>query len=83
MLLWSRDLSRVRQVRVELGIRREGVVVRIKLACYRLRGVDDEDVALFEVLHESMKILKIETTASVIAAELIFAFDGREGVHHD
>jgi len=39
-------------------------------------------MALFEVLDESMKVLKVDTAACVIAAELIFAFHGREGVEN-
>ena len=56
------------QVRVKLGIRRERVVVRIKLARHRLGRVDDYDVALFKVLYEGMKVLEVDTTAGVIAA---------------
>jgi hypothetical protein len=67
VLLWWRDLSCLRQVRVKLGIRRDREVVRIKLARYRLRGVDDDDVALFKVLYEGMEILEVDTTAGVIA----------------
>lgn len=37
-------------------------------------------MALFEVLHESVKVLQVETAARVIAAELFFAFHGRERV---
>jgi len=30
--------------------------------------VDDDNVALFKVVYEGMKVLKVETTAGVIAA---------------
>jgi hypothetical protein len=43
--------------------------------------VDDDDVTLFKVFHEGMEILEVETAASVIAAELVLAFHGRECVH--
>jgi hypothetical protein len=67
LMLWVRSRT---LVRVELCIGgRRGVIVGVKLAGYGLRaGVDDDDVRLFKVLHESVEILKIETTASVIAA---------------
>jgi hypothetical protein len=38
--------------------------------------VDDDDVALFKVIDESMQVLEVETAAGVIAAELVFAFHG-------
>jgi hypothetical protein len=39
------------------------------LTWHRLRAlVDDDDMALFEMLDESMEILEVETAASVIAA---------------
>jgi hypothetical protein len=31
-------------------------------------GVDDDDMALFKMLHESMEILEVETAAGIIAA---------------
>jgi hypothetical protein len=39
------------------------------LAGYGLRaGIEDDDVGLLEMLDEGMEILKIETTAGIIAA---------------
>ncbi len=63
--LWPRNL-----VRVEFGVGgRGGKVVRIGLARYGLGArVEDDDVALFKVLDEGMKVLEVETTTGVIAA---------------
>jgi hypothetical protein len=68
--LWPRKLSRVWEVRVKLGVGQRGrEVMGICLAGDRLRAwVDDDDMALFEMLDESMKILEVETAASVISA---------------
>jgi hypothetical protein len=76
--LWPRNL-----VRVEFGVGgRGGKVVRVRLARHGLGArVEDDDVALFKVLDEGMKVLEVETTTGVIAAELVFAFHGGEGVH--
>jgi hypothetical protein len=42
----------VRDIRVKLGVgRRDCVIGGIRLTRYQLRGVDDDDMALFEMLH--------------------------------
>lgn len=43
-------------------------------------GIQDNDMALFKVLYESVKVLEVDTAACVIAAKLIFTFHGRERV---
>jgi hypothetical protein len=50
--LWPRNLGRVWEVRVKLGVgRRGGKIMWISLTRHRLRArVDDDDVALFEVV---------------------------------
>jgi hypothetical protein len=70
------------RVRVELG--RSGVRVRVKLigGWWRRAGIEDNNMALFKVLNESMKVLKVDAAACVVAAELIFAFHGRERVEN-
>jgi hypothetical protein len=80
LMLWSNKLRWGWQVRVELGVGCwGGKVVGVELAWYSL--VQHNDVALFKVLDEGMQVLEVETTAGVIAAELVFAFHGRERVH--
>jgi len=81
--LWPWELSRVWEIRVKLVVwRRSGKIVGIRLTGHRLSaGVDDDYMTLFKVLDESMEILEVETAASVIAAEFIFAFHGGERVH--
>jgi len=52
------------------------------LAGPQLRArVDNDDMALFEVLHQGMEVLEVETTARVVAAELVFAFHSGKRVH--
>jgi hypothetical protein len=79
-LLWPWHLSRVW---VKLGIGgRGGLGVGVKLVGWWLRaGIQDNDMALFKVLYESMKVLEVDTAACVIAAELIFTFHGGERVN--
>lgn len=83
LVLWPRDLRGVWQERVKLGVGcRGGKVVRIRLTLAGLGArVDDDDVALFKVVYESMQVLEVETAAGVIAAELVFAFHGGKRVH--
>jgi hypothetical protein len=83
VLLRARKLGRVGGVHVELGVgRRAGVNAGIKLARDRLRTrVEDDDVALFKVLYEGVEVLEVETAAGIVAAKLIFALHGGEGVH--
>jgi hypothetical protein len=50
---------------------------------WRLRaGIEDNNMALFKVLYESMKVLKVDIATCVIATELIFAFHGGECVEN-
>jgi len=80
LMLWSNKLRWRWQVRVELGVGCwGGKVVGVELVRYGL--VQHNDVALFKVLDEGMQVLEVETAAGVIAAELVFAFHGRERVH--
>lgn len=53
--------------------------IGVKLVGLRA-GIQDNDVALFKVLYESMKVLEVDTATCVIAAELIFTFHGGERV---
>jgi hypothetical protein len=68
--LWPRNLSRVWEVRIKLEVGRRGrEVMGICLPRHRLRAwVDDDDMALFEMLDQSMEILEVETAARVISA---------------
>lgn len=68
--MWPRNLSRVGDVRVKLGVGRRGrEVMGICLPRHRLRAwVDDDDMTLFEMLDQSMKVLEVETAARVISA---------------
>jgi hypothetical protein len=72
-LLWPGQLSRVR---VKLGIwGGSGWGVGVKLVRWLWRaGVQDNDMALFEMLYESMKVLEVDTATCVIAAKLFFTF---------
>jgi len=58
----------VRKTRIEPAIRRDGILCRITVALWLRERVDDDNVALFKVVYEGMKVLKVETTAGVIAA---------------
>jgi len=60
----------VKKTRVEPAIRRNGILCHGRIAvALRLRErVDDDNVALFKVGYEGMKVLEVETTAGVIAA---------------
>jgi hypothetical protein len=80
VFMWPRKLS---GVRVKLGVGGRGRIIGgINLTRGQLGArVDDDDMALFKVFHQGMKILEVETATGVIAAELVFAFHGRERVH--
>lgn len=41
--------------------------------------VDDDDMNLFEVLHEAMQVVYLETTAGVVLTQFVLAIEGTEG----
>lgn len=64
-------LLRLSRVRVKLGIGgRSRVGVGVKLVgWWGLRaGIENNNMTLFEVLYESMKVLKVDTAACIVAA---------------
>jgi hypothetical protein len=79
-LVW---LGQLGGVWLKLGIGGRSGVGGVKLVgwwwWWRTR-IEDNNMTLFKVLYESMKVLKVDTTARVIATEFIFAFHGRERV---
>jgi hypothetical protein len=42
--------------------------------------VDDDDMDLFEMLHEGVEIVDVETAARVVATQFVLAVKGGEGV---
>ena len=65
--MWPSELSRER---VKLGVGGRGRIIGgVTLTrCQLGTRVDNDDVTLFKVFHESMEILEVETAAGVIAA---------------
>jgi hypothetical protein len=70
LFLGPRKLGRVRDIRIVFAVgSRSWIVGWISLAGPQLRArVNDDNMALFKVLHEGMEVLEVETAARVVAA---------------
>lgn len=73
--VWELGGSRIRAYRLMLLLLGVG-----NRAALLTKLVDNDDVILFKVLDESMEIIDLETTASVIATQLVLAVEYAYGI---